>query len=392
MIKVCIVGGGVIGLALALELQQPGVSVTVIERGPAQGSHSAGWAAAGMLAPRAEGLTGALLDLCLRSRQLWQEWAPGLEEQSGQVVDYRSSGILMPVVETNAGVLRERLAMGEGEWWDRAQVAAKVPGIAAGVEGGLWFGADGSVDNRKVLSALQKACRHREIEIRYGVQVLGPAVRSGRLAGVVTALGEFGADIVVLAQGSWSGEWLELPVRPLKGQMLALKATPGVGPVLFGPRVYLVPRTDGRIVVGATEEQVGFTPGNTCTGLAFLLNGAMEIMPRLGECCVDETWWGFRPTTLDGAPILGAGAWPNLFLATGHHRNGILLAPITARLLARLILDGDADPLLRFFSWERFRKLPPGKPTPPQPGSAATAIPARLELPPLHPSDLVEGR
>ncbi|MBC8123068.1 MAG: glycine oxidase ThiO [Gemmatimonadaceae bacterium] len=392
MIKVCIVGGGVIGLALALELQQPGVGVTVIERGPAQGAHSAGWAAAGMLAPRAEGLAGPLLELCLRSRQLWREWAPGLEQQSGQAVDYRPSGILMPVVESNADVLRERLAVGEGEWWDRARVAAKVPGIAAGVEGGLWFGADGSVDNRKVLSALQKACRYREIEIRYGVRVLGPAVRGGRLDGVVTALGEFGADIVVLAQGSWSGEWLALPVRPLKGQMLALRASPDIGPVLFGPRVYLVPRMDGRIVVGATVEQVGFTPGNTCTGLAFLLNGAMEILPRLGECCVDETWWGFRPTTPDVAPILGAGAWPNLFLATGHHRNGILLAPITARLLARLILAGDADPLLRFFSWERFQKLPQDKPIPPQPGSAATAIPARPGPPPLHPADLAEDR
>ncbi|AGY57176.1 glycine oxidase ThiO [Gloeobacter kilaueensis] len=347
--KIVILGGGIVGLALAIELHRIGATqVLVLDRG-----HSpATWAAAGMIAPRAEGLRGALLDLGLASRALWPAWAAQLEEASGEPVDYRSCGVLLPAQNKEA-VEKQNIALGEGCWWEREEVLAHIPGICETIAGGLWFEKEGAVDNRRVLVALRAAAERLGIAVQSGVNVLGPA--DPDLRAVTTDAGLVSADRFVLAQGAWSGTWLDLPVQPLKGQMLALKSQPEqLRTVLYGEGVYLVPRRDGRIVVGATQEQVGFEPGNTAAGIHALLTNALALVPGLADCPLVEQWWGFRPATPDAAPLLGQGPWPHLHLATGHHRNGILLAPITARLLAREIVTGEPQPLLAPFSYRRF--------------------------------------
>lgn len=316
-----------------------------------RGAVPAGWAAAGMLAPQAENLSNSALGaLGLYSRSLWPAWAAQLQEWSGQSVDYSPSGILLPATATTATALQNRHP--EGEWWERHQVRSRVPGIGPVVTGGLWFEKEACVDNRKVLTALRLAAAVQGVEVR-DVAVIGPA--DAGLSAVLTSEGPVAADAFVLAQGSWSAEWLDLPVRPLKGQMLAIQSTPGrLGTILFGEGLYLVPRRDGRVVVGATQESVDFQPGNTAGGIARLLTGALQWLPELAECQLLEQWWGYRPATPDEAPLLGTGPWPHLFLATGHHRNGILLAPATARLLTEQILTGQVDPLMEAFSYRRF--------------------------------------
>ncbi|MEM9090148.1 MAG: FAD-dependent oxidoreductase, partial [Cyanobacteria bacterium P01_F01_bin.53] len=185
--------------------------------------------------------------------------------------------------------------------------------------------------------------------------------RQGSVIGLRTSAGEKQASHYILATGAWSAELLPIPVTPRKGQMLSLRVPPGYGQtqplqrVLFGEKVYIVPRRDGRIVIGATVEDVGFTPHNTPAGIAQILNAAIELYPTLQNFVMEECWWGFRPATPDELPILGAGPCDNLTLATGHYRNGILLAPITAKLIANHV-RGKTDPLLSAFSYERFRQ------------------------------------
>lgn len=349
MPKVCILGGGIIGLALAFELRRGGATVLVIDRG----ERPATWAAAGMLAPQAEGLTHSpLAALGLKSRDLWPSFALAVEQVSGETVGYLPSGILLPASAANADALRAR-ASGEGQWWQPEQLRTRFPGIAPQVVGGLWFEKDACLDPRRALAALTTACERLGVEFRRGVDVLGPA--DDDLSAVATSAGPICADAYVLAQGSWSGEWLDLPVMPLKGQMLALAAAPErCSAVLFGEGIYLVPRRDGRLVVGATQEQVDFAPGNTAGGIAELLAGALALLPELANARLLETWWGFRPATPDTLPLIGRGRWDHLWLATGHHRNGILLAPLTACLVASEILTGRPEPLLAPFSWRRF--------------------------------------
>ncbi|WP_164928950.1 glycine oxidase ThiO [Gloeobacter violaceus] len=339
--KICILGGGLIGLAVALELRLAGVEVVVLDRG----SVPAGWAAAGMIAPAAEGLAGGpLADLAFASRALWPAWAVRLEEFSGQGIDYTPCGALVPAVG-------DAIAPAEGQWWDSARMASAVPGLAPEIAGGWWLEKEACVDNRKVLTALRLAVERLGAEIWAGVTVTGPA--DPGLAAVATSAGPVAADAFVLAQGAWSGAW-GLPVQPLKGQMLALESEPGwLGAIVFGEDIYLVPRRDGRIVLGATQETIGFTPGNTAGGMASLLAAALTLVPGLASHCILEQWWGFRPVSPDAAPLIGPGPWPNLYLATGHHRNGVLLAPVTAQLVTRA-LTGDEDPLLSAFSYRRF--------------------------------------
>jgi glycine oxidase ThiO len=347
MAKVCILGGGIIGLALAAELRLQGAEVIVLDRG----CRPAAWAAAGMLAPQAEGLGGPLVRLGLYSRALWPDWAARLEALSGRSAGYWASGILLPARARDLAAMCLRSA--GGEWLDRDAVEARVPGIGTDVLAGLWFARDACANSRETLAALREACRRLGVDLRDGIAVHGPA--DDGLRRVATSAGPVEAELFVLAQGSWSGEWLDLPVRPLKGQMLALQARQtALATVLYGEGIYLVPRRDGRIVVGATEEWVGFAPGTTDEATGALLASACELLPELSHCPVIERWWGFRPATPDGGPILGRGPWPHLYLATGHHRNGVLLAPATARLLARQILTGEADALLEPFGAERF--------------------------------------
>ncbi len=351
---VLIVGGGVIGLAIALELRQQGVSVTVLSRDFQQ---AASHAAAGMLAPQSEGLLpGPMLDLALASLALYPNWVNKLEALTGQSVGYWPCGILAP-----RRTAPERPAE---SWLDAATLGYYQPGLSSDVQGAFWHPDEGQVDNRLLVQALRSAVMDLGVTLHEGTGAIALRQYQGRVERVCTAqAGDFSADQVVLATGAWAHELLPLPVFPRKGEMASLRVPLGHGTpqplqrVLFGEDIYIVPRRDGRIVLGATSQDVGFAPHNTAGGVHRLVGNAIALLPLLADFTLEETWWGYRPATPDEWPILGPGPAANLTLATGHYRNGILLTPITAQLVAQTVL-GKPDPRLAAFSWQRFHNAP----------------------------------
>lgn len=351
---ILIVGGGVMGLATAIELKRHGAKVTVVSKDFVQ---AAGNAAAGMLAPMAEKLTSeSMLELCLRSRWLYPEWAQKLEELTGIDIGYLPCGILAPVYSQPKSIVENDNAL----WLDKQTTKLYEPGLSDKVVGSWWYPEDGQVDNRCLMRSLLQGAQTLGVEIKEGVSVKAIQQKQGKVNGVLTNLGLLEAEQYVLAAGSWSGQLQPLPVRPVKGQMMSLRMPQKLHQpyplqrVLYGEGVYLVPRQDGRLVVGATVEDVKWTPYNTPKGIQSLLNKATELYPATVDWQIEELWWGFRPGTPDELPIIGRSSCENLFLATGHHRNGILLAPITASLIADLILEQESDPLLAEFSYQRF--------------------------------------
>ena len=355
--EIIIIGGGVIGLAIAIELKLRGAEVKVISK---DGQQAASYAAAGMLAPMAENITVApMLDLCLKSRWLYPEWTRKLEELSGIETGYLPCGILAP--QSEAAKQEQSLNKPNQKiWLDRNSIEFYQPGLGESIVGGWWYPEDGQVDNCCLMRSLLQAAQALEIEIQEGFTVKALQQKQGKIASLITSDGEIEADKYVLATGSWSSQLLPIPVRPVKGQMLCLRMPNEAHQpyplqrLLFGDNIYLVPRQDGRLIIGATVEEVGWTPHNTPVGVQTLLNKAISLYPAVANWQIEEFWWGFRPVTPDELPILGASSCDNLYLATGHYRNGILLAPVTAALLANLILEGKSDPLLSHFSWQRF--------------------------------------
>jgi glycine oxidase len=228
----------------------------------------------------------------------------------------------------------------------------------------VWSPDDHQVDNRKLVAALRVAAERAGATIREHQPVAEIAISGGRATGVVLAEGgTVDADTVVLAAGAWSRSiaglppGLRPPVRPVKGQMLALRmdpAAPLINHVIWAPGVYLVPRRDGRLIVGATVEERGFDATLTAGGLLTLLEAAWRVVPAIEELPVDEMWVGHRPGSRDDAPVLGSAPVEGLIYATGHHRNGILLAPVTADAIAALAFDGTLDPVIAPFGVERF--------------------------------------
>ena len=351
---ILIVGGGIIGLAIAVELKRQGARVTVVSR---DFNQAASHAAAGMLAPSAEKLTSPpLLDLCLRSRWLYPEWTQKLEELTGVETGYLPCGILAPAYREPESTSQTDSAT----WLNADTIKLYQPGLSDRVVGGWWYPEDGQVDNRCLMRSLLQAAQTLGIELKEGVSVKAIQQKQGRVNGVLTTAGQLEAEQYVLAAGSWASKLMPLPVRPVKGQMLSLRMPQKLHQpyplqrVLYGDGVYLVPRQDGRLVVGATAEEVDWTPFNTPQGIQTLLSKTTELYPAAADWQIEELWWGFRPGTPDELPILGQSDCENLFLATGHYRNGILLAPITASLLADLILEQKSDPLLAAFNYRRF--------------------------------------
>lgn len=363
---ILIIGGGIIGLSVAIELARQGATVTVLSRDFKQ---AATHAAAGMLAPQAEALPpGPMRDLCLRSRSLYPDWTHKLEVMTGIDTGYWPCGILAPAFaeDISSGLIppEQYQLLPNSQWLDQAAIQQHQPGLSPQVVGGWWFPADAQVDNRALAQVLWAAATQLGVSLCEGTAVETIHHRQGRILGVETSLEEWQADQYVLATGAWSSELLPIPVKPCKGQMLSVRAPDREGKplplqqVLFGSRSYIVPRRDGRIVIGATVEGVGFTPSNTPAGIQTLLREAIALYPALQDFPVQELWWGFRPATPDECPILGHSPYDNLIVATGHYRNGILLAPVTAKLLADLILYQKADSLLAHFHWRRFSPGP----------------------------------
>jgi len=384
---ILIIGGGIIGLAIAvdLKLKQRSLQVTVLSRDFQQ---AASHAAAGMLAPYAEQIPpGPMLELCLASRWRYPEWVGKLEQLTGMETGYNPCGILSPVFETpnNAAAIAT-----DSDWLDRETIAYYQPGLGPDVVGGWWHPDDGQVDNRKLVSALRQAAQSLGVQIQEGVNVQAIAQRQGQVTQLLTNQGTYQAETYVLASGSWAKELIPLPVFPVKGQMLALRMPQGhhqpypLQRVLFGPDTYLVPRRDGRLIVGATVEQVDWQPHNTPDGIQTLLSRAMRLFPALKDWAIEDLWWGFRPGTPDELPYLGYGDCDNLILVMGHYRNGILLAPITAELISDLILDGTTPKLLNAFTGSlRDRRFSRSQPilSPHSPMTAIFSSPANASLP-----------
>jgi len=365
--ELLVLGGGLMGLALAHQLARRGRSVRVISRNRKE---AAGFVAAGMLAPHAEGLGGALLQLGQASLDRIPAWVAQIEADSGLPCGYRPCGIVVPFHSAAA-----RDAYPTAAWGvplDRADLEREVPGIGPAWQAGWLFAQDGQIDNRRrLMRALERACSELGVAFEEGCSVealiRGP---EGQLTAVelLDAAGEhrrLDCREAVLATGSWSAQLLpQLPVVPVKGQMLSLQGPQNaLQRVVFGPGTYLVPRDDGLIVVGATSEpEAGFGEGLTPAGQRLLQNGLAALLPAAAQWPPMERWWGYRPGTPDGGPLLGAGPIPGLWLATGHYRNGVLLAAITAELLTAAIdaalgqgqLSPELSRLLNAFTWRRF--------------------------------------
>ncbi|WP_287129921.1 glycine oxidase ThiO [Candidatus Cyanaurora vandensis] len=340
---VLILGGGVIGLSLAIELKLRGCAVQVLDTAR---TGMATRAAAGMLAPEAEGLApGPLRTLALQSRELWPAWSEKLAYLSQQAeIGYWPSGILSPRPVRPQGI----------DGWNRAQVEQILPQLDPQFTGAAWFPRDAQVDPRRLLTVLMLVCGQLGVPI-HPVQVEQLIIQDGQIHALKTDQGNWSADQYVLCTGSWAAALLGLPIFPLKGQMMALQMPRHrLSVVVFGPGIYLVPRREGKLIVGATEEDVGFTPETTPIGLQSLRTRLGQLLPEALDWPILETWYGYRPTTPDHSPILGLGPYPNLQLALGHHRNGILLSPQTARLLADS-LTRRPTPQLEPFSYQRFK-------------------------------------
>ncbi|MFM7364979.1 MAG: glycine oxidase ThiO [Cuspidothrix sp.] len=353
---VLIIGGGIIGLACAVELKLRGANVTVLCRDfTAAASH----AAAGMLAPDAENITHeGMLSLCRRSLALYPNWISKLEELTGLNAGYWPSGILAPVYQqpiTNP--------QSPSFWLDKDAIHQYQPGLGSDVVGGWWYPENGQVDNQALLQVLRTAANSLGVKFKDGVTVEAIAQQQGQVIGIQTNTGLVRANHYLLSTGAWANQLLPLPVHPRKGQMLRLRVPEFVKElpltrVLFSENIYIVPRRNRSIILGATSEDAGFTPDNTPAGIQSLLQAATRLYPQLTDYPIQEMWWGFRPATSDELPILGNSHCNNLTLATGHYRNGILLAPITAALITDLILSQKTDPLLTNFHYSRFQTQP----------------------------------
>jgi glycine oxidase ThiO len=290
-------------------------------------------------------------DLCLASRNLYPEWIAKIESLAGVDAGYWQCGILAPYYTQPEATV---------DWLDDRSIHQHQSGLGADVLGGYYYPAEGQVDNRALMRSLLITSQTLGVKFRDGIEVIQIHGDRGRVKYLETSQGDIRAHHYILTTGAWSQQLLAVPVVPRKGQMLSVLVPAAqrddlpLQQVLFGEDVYIVPRRDGRIIIGATSEDVGFAPSNTLKGVKQLMTNAMRLFPPLQQCSLLETWWGFRPATPDELPILGASGAKNLTFATGHYRNGILLTPITAKLIADLVWHQRADNLLAAFSWQRF--------------------------------------
>jgi glycine oxidase len=363
---VAIVGGGVMGCAVALRLAQRGIAVTVIERGIPGAEASS--AAAGMLAPQTEAdAPGPMLDLGLRSRALYPSLATELSAATGIDIGYVKSGVLAVALNED-----DERALGHRRLWQIARgmrvealsgvmARAREPALGDAVRSALVFTDDAQVNPAALARAFSQAAAAAGARFLQGRYVRRVHVDAGVATGVELDGDTLAAGAVVVAAGSWSGlvegaGILASVVRPARGQLVAIETRPPLFRHVLSVhgRGYLVPRRDGTVIAGSTTEMVGFRKEVTVGGLAEILGLARTLVPALSDAPVIGSWSNFRPYTEDHLPVLGATAIQGLVLATGHYRNGILLAPITAQAIADLVATGNAGVDLTPFSVARF--------------------------------------
>ncbi len=349
---VIVIGGGIIGMSIAIDLKLQGISVTVCNKNFPQ---LASPAAAGMLAPYAERLLpGPLLDLCLKSRWLYPNWIQKIQNFTNLDLRYEHCGSLAPVYETSQDKASK---CSTGQWLDEKNIHLYQPGLGDSVKGGWLYPDDGQVDNRQLLHGVYQAARILGVDIKNEVVVHSLLRERNKIIGISTNRGNLKANTYIVAGGAWINKFLTLPVRPLKGQMLSVKIPKQylLQKILYGTQVYLVPRKNRYLIIGATSEDIGWIPGNTSKGIESLIKESIKLFPDIVKWPIQEFWWGYRPVTPDKLPILGYYDYDNLIVATGHYRNGILLAPATASLISELVINKKNDPLLTNFSGNRFK-------------------------------------
>jgi glycine oxidase len=356
---VVVVGAGVIGLSCGWRLAEAGLSVAVLDReGPGAGASGV---AAGMLAPVTEASWGEeeLLRLNLRSADMWPTFARELAERSGADAGYERRGALVVAVDRDdAAELRrlhdfQRSLELDVDWLTRSELRALEPGLAPGIAGGIQAPQDHQADPRALVAALEEAARRAGARLLAPTEVIRVEIGDGRVRGVATANGTVVASRVVLAAGAWSGRLEGIdpterpPIRPVKGQILRLRGSeaPLSRHALHTPRCYVVPRASGEVVVGATVEERGYDTTVTADGVFRLLEATREVLPDVGELELVECAARLRPGTPDNLPAVGGGATEGLVWATGHYRNGILLAPVTAGAVLAAVMRGEVEPL-----------------------------------------------
>jgi glycine oxidase len=357
-----IAGGGLIGGAIALELALAGVRVAIFELG--EPGREASWASAGILSPAPENpATIPLVPLGKASMSLYPQFVARVEEISGQEVGFRAKGTVEALFSRDAArELSTHVALHHG-WGLRAEAISAVdarelePALSPEVEAAVLRPDEASVDNRALTQAVLAAARKSGAEIFAHREVRGIWREKQRCAGLLFENERVSANWTIIAAGSFSasiaGVDTYAPVRPAKGQMVSLRAERlKIERVLWSDKIYLVPRNDGRILAGATVEYVGFDRKVTAGALAKVLSGALELAPDLAQARVEETWAGLRPDSPDHLPILGPADIDGLMIATGHFRSGILLTPITARLIREWITEQRVS-----VDWERFSPL-----------------------------------
>lgn len=339
-----IAGAGIIGVSIALELRRRGGDVLVLERG--EPGREASSAAAGMLAFANPETPAPLRRLARTSAQLFPEYVAGLEDSSGMQVDFRRQGTIALLRTSEAPEPYRPLSPEE---LHRLEPALETQGRAA------FFAAEDSVDPALLMQAAVLSAAGHGIEIRSHCGV-GRIVRRGREMEVSTSSGAVTAKTVIDCRGAWSGA----PVRPRKGQSLYLQPDRAglLEHVVASSEVYLVPRSSGKILVGATVEDVGFEKTVEPETIHQLHAAAALLVTQLESATVIESWAGLRPGTPDDLPLLGATATPGLFIASGHFRNGILLAPVTGRILADLVSGKPVTTDISAFSPLRFSTIP----------------------------------
>lgn len=367
--SVVVIGGGAMGLSIGWYLARAGCPVTVLERDRAGGG--ATWAAAGMLTPHIEAKPTErdYVKLLRFSHDLWADFARELEEASDVHIGYRTEGTLMVALDRDdAEQLKFRHNYMQQwdlpvEWISGYEARQREPLLSRNVTAGLFSPLDHQVDNRAMALALREAFVRAGGNLRERTEAREVLIERDRVRGVRLDSEVIATDAVVLCAGAWSRnvpglpESVRPPVRPVKGQILTLQMPPDaplITHVVWGLEVYMVPRNNGHLVVGATVEEMGFDTQLTAGGILSLLEKAWEVLPGIYDLPIVEMTAGLRPGSRDDAPILGATPIRGLFMATGHHRKGILLTPVTALTMSHLILTGETMDVMKPFSLARF--------------------------------------
>ncbi|GJQ12653.1 hypothetical protein GpartN1_g4444.t1 [Galdieria partita] len=357
-----VIGGGLIGLSVAWEASKLGAKVTVVV---GDKDVSATVAAAGMLAPQGERLEqGPLLNLCVSSRNLYPSFVDEIERASGLSTDFSTSGFLCPSLGDDAiSSWKPPSQGGHYQWLSKKELLVFEPLLNEQVVGGWWFPEDCHINNKKLYESLTVACKRIGVLFIYSF-VENMIYSNNRLSKLQLSTGDLvAAERYVVANGCWLRKLIPLPVYPQKGQMISLSNENGLVPlqrVIYGERVYIVPRKNGEIVLGATIEDDCLVDFQTSAGGIYAVLGqTLKLIPALSQLPLRDTWTGYRPTTPDLLPIFGKLWFENVSVCAGHHRNGILLAPISGKIASRIAFDMEMDDIVEddivnAFSVQRF--------------------------------------